>query len=122
MMPTMRHPTAEGTPQIGTPAVARVGEKEDPALKAPGQARPKPGFGMQDGTQDEVVLLDQLAHALLMVPIRAEIEMPLDRYGKKPRRSLNRLMACGMTLFYHTASRVPRGGNGRECAPSPHRP
>jgi len=96
-MPMMGHPAAERTPQIGTLAVARVGEKEDPALTASGQARPKAGFDAQDGTQDEVVLPDQLAHTLLVVPVRAGIEMPLDRYGKKPRRSLNRLMDCGMT-------------------------
>lgn len=59
-------------------------------------------LGLQDGPQDEIVLQDQVEYRWLTVPVRAELEMRLDLYGKKARVSLIMLMYSCMPLSYHT--------------------
>jgi hypothetical protein len=46
------------------------------------------GLGPQNRAEDEVVLADELAHPVVVVPPRVVDETLLDSYGKKPRVSL----------------------------------
>jgi hypothetical protein len=74
-------------------------------MPAAGQEGPQVRFGSQDGPQDEVELQDQVAYPRFTVPVRAELEMFLDLYGKEPRVSLMMLMySFLMPLSYHTTS------------------
>ena len=100
---------AEGTAQIGAASVPGVGEEEDPALPAPREAGPGAELGEQDRMQYGVVLQDQLAQWRRAVPVGGEPELPLDRYGKKARRSLNRLIVNGMACSYHKGATMSRG-------------
>ena len=85
-------PAAKRTAEIRTPAVARVGEKEDPAVRAPAEASPEVGLGLQQGAQHEVVLKDEAASLALAVPGQAELKAALDFYDKKARVSLTMLI------------------------------
>ena len=88
----MRLSAAKGAAQISTASVSRVRGEEDAAMPAPGKERPQARFGSQDGPQDEIVLQDQVAYPRFTVPVRAELEMFLERYGKEARLSLMMLM------------------------------
>lgn len=81
----MRLPAPEGTPQVTTPGVARVGQEKDPVMPAAGQAAPQTRLGPQRRTQYEVVFQDQIAHFVPPIPVPAKLEMLLDLDGKKPR-------------------------------------
>ena len=103
-------PAAERTAEISTAPVSRVGRKEDAAVPAAGQEGPQARFGLQNGPQDEIVLQDQIAYPRFPVPVRAELEMFLELYGKEARVSLMMLMYDSlMPLSYHTASTTSRG-------------
>jgi hypothetical protein len=106
----MRLPAAKGTAQISTIPVSWIGGKKDAAMFAAGQERPQVRFGVQEGPQDEIELQDQAAYPRFTVPVRAELEMFLDFYGKEARVSLMMLMVFfEMPLSYHAASSWSRG-------------
>ena len=73
-------------------------------MPAPGKERPQVRFGVQEGPQDEIELQDQVAYHRFTVPVRAELEMFLDFYGKEPRVSLMMLMLIWMSLSYRMTS------------------
>ena len=81
-------------PLIAT-GVAWMGQEEDAAMLALSQAALQVGMGSQDRPQDGVILKDESADLTLVVPVRPELKMPLDPYGKKPRVSLRMLMRTG---------------------------
>ncbi len=91
---------AEGAAQIAAAAVAGVGEETDPAIAAAREAGPRAGFSVQNKAprrpEGRVVLADQGARGADAVPLGTEMEVRLQGYRKKPRRSLKRLMECGM--------------------------
>jgi hypothetical protein len=57
-----------------------MGQEEDPAVPATGQASPQARFGPLNGPQDEIVLQHKSAYLALAVPVRAELEVLLDFY------------------------------------------
>lgn len=82
---------AKGTAEILSPAVARIGEKENPAVRAALEARPELPLGSEDRAQDEVVLKREAASLAPAVPVRGGVEAALDFYDKKARVSLTML-------------------------------
>ena len=81
----MRRATAEGTAQISPPRVARVGEKEDPAVPT---ARPAPAqlrLGPEHRPQHRVVREHQAAGRSGSIPILDEPKMRCDLDCQKPR-------------------------------------
>ena len=89
--------------------VALMGEEEDPAVPAPGQARPKVGPDPEPGPQDEVVRQDKIADVALAIPAGMEREILLNSYKGKPRVSLRMLMFICMLSSYQTATTVSQG-------------
>jgi hypothetical protein len=77
----MRFLAAKRTTQIAASGITGMGQKENPAIPATGQAWPQARFGPQNGPQDDIVLQHESAHLALAVPARAELEMLLDFYG-----------------------------------------
>ena len=67
-------------------------EEEDPAMPAALQAPPQVGMGSQNRPQDDIILKNKIADLAPVVPVRPELKMRLDPYGKKPRLSLMMLM------------------------------
>jgi len=87
----MAVPAAKGTAEILSPAVARVAQKEDPAVRAALEARPKVRLRLQRQAQGAVVPKDEVKRLALAVPAQAEREDLLDFYDKKARVSLTML-------------------------------
>lgn len=110
--PSVRLPTAERTEQILTLGIARIGQKENPAVPAPLQAPPKLRLPAQNRSQNKIVPQDQVPNLVPMMPSRAELEMLLDFYGQKPRFSLITLMLFGMSPSYLFDSTLSRGRMG----------
>jgi hypothetical protein len=77
----MRIFAPKSTTQIAAPGITGMGQEEDPAVPAAGQASPQARFGPQNGPQDEIVLQHKSVYFALAVPDRAELEMLLDFYG-----------------------------------------
>ena len=118
---------AEGATEVLTRRVARVRDKEDPAVPAPGKKPPHLGLVSQDGAQDDVVIQDELAHLATGVPviIRGRLEALLDFYEKVPRVSFTMLMLLVTLSSYQPATNSSRGktkaifigtGRGARCA------
>jgi len=101
----VRLSAAKGTAQVPAlplvaAGIAGVGEEEDAAMLAAGQATSQVGMRSQRRPQDDIVFQDQAANLATAVPVRLKLKMALDPYGKKPRLSLMMLMrpACLMAL------------------------
>jgi hypothetical protein len=69
-----------------------MGHEENAAMPAPGQAGAQAGLGSKNRSQQQIVLQDQGAHRPLAVPVRPELEKPLDPDCKKPKLPLKMLM------------------------------
>src|SRR5262245_7827338 len=80
--------TPERTAQVPPPSIAPIGEKEDPAVPASGQALSQPGFNPQHRAQHHVVRQHQRRDHLIAIPLRVESKTPCDLSCKKPRLSL----------------------------------
>ena len=106
---TMRIFAPKSTTQIAAPGITRMGQEEDSAVSATGQASPQTRLGPQNGPQDEIVLQHDGAYFALAVPIPAELEMFLDSYGKKPRFSLIILISFSTSSSYPVDTHVSRG-------------
>ena len=82
---------SEGTPQIAAPRIARVAQKEDPTVPTSSQAPAPRWAGLQNRSQQRVILEDQLRDDAGPIPIRFEPKMLLDPDCKKPKPSLRML-------------------------------
>jgi hypothetical protein len=87
LLPAMVPSTAEWTTQIPPTNVPRMREKANPAACTVSNAAEKLGVGLQDRVQRRLILPDKRLGAVILVPIRAKREKPLDGYGKKARPS-----------------------------------
>jgi hypothetical protein len=67
-------PASERTPQITPAGIARVGEKENPAVPTAGPAPAQLRLGSQDRAQQHVIRQDQLDHRAVPIPV-----------GRKPK-------------------------------------
>ncbi len=104
----MRLAAAKGTAQVAPPGVAGVGQKEDPAMPATPQTAPQVALAAQQGPHHDVILQHQSAHFALAIPIRTEVEMPLDLDYDKPRVSLI-IQVFITSLSYPIDAPVSRG-------------
>jgi len=86
--------TPEGTSQIVTAGIARMGEQENAAMPASSQAFSQLRLGSPKGSQQHVILTDQTGHLTLPIPAWAKLEILRDPYCKNPRLSLRMLMYC----------------------------
>ena len=86
-LPAMVLPTAERAPQLPPTRIARMREKANPAVRAGSDAPAKLGMGLQDRVQRRLILPDKRPGAIVLMPICAKREKPLDGYGKKARLS-----------------------------------
>ena len=57
-------------------------------MNAVGHTWPELGMGLYDRVQRELILLDERAGTILLMPIRSKREKPLDGYDKKARLSV----------------------------------
>jgi hypothetical protein len=104
----MRLAAAKRTAQVTPPDVAGMGQEEDPAMPATPQTAPKVPLAPQQGPQHDVILQHQSAHFTPAIPIRTEVEMPLDLDYDKPRVSL--IIRVSITsLSYPIDAPVSRG-------------
>ena len=78
-------PAAEWTTQVPPTGVAGMREKANPAVPAVRNAATKVGMGLQDRVQRGLILPDKRLGTLVLMPIRAKRENPLDGYDKKTR-------------------------------------
>jgi hypothetical protein len=83
---------AKGTSQVRTTGVARVRQKENAAMPAPGQAGSQTRLGSQNRSQKQIILQHQGGYRPSVIPVRPELEMLLDLDCKKPKLSLRMLM------------------------------
>lgn len=83
---------AKGTAQVLTAGVTWMGKEEDVAMLAALQAPPQVRMGSQDRPQYDIILKDEIADLVPVVPVRPKLKMPLDPYGKKPRFSMMMLI------------------------------
>ena len=104
----MRQAAAKGTAQVAPPGVPGVGQEEDPAVPATAQTAPQVALASQQRPQHDVVLQHQSAHCALAIPIRTELEMPLDLDYNKPRVSLI-IRVFVTSLSYPIDAPVSRG-------------
>ena len=84
-------PAAEGATQVMPPGIARVGEKENATMPAPGQAGSQERLGPQNRSQELVILQDHGDHRAPTIPVRRELKMPLNPGCKKTKLSLKLL-------------------------------
>jgi hypothetical protein len=78
-------------------------------MPATPQTAPQVGLASQHGPQHDVILQHQSANFALAIPIRSEVEMPLDLDYDKPRVSLIILILFDMSLSYLIDASVSRG-------------
>jgi hypothetical protein len=108
LMPAMRLPTAEGTAQIATPRVARVREKEDPAVPTAGQAPAQPRLGAEHRSQQRVIREHQGDHRTASIPIGDEPKLRRDLDCQKPRFWLWTPTTFKRPLSYGNSPRLSR--------------
>lgn len=105
---TVRLPTPEGAAQIPAPRVARVREKENPAVptasQAPAQRRP----GADHRSQQRVIRERQGDNGLAAIPIFDEPKMGRDLDCQKPRFWLWMLTLFKRPLSYGNSFRLSR--------------
>ena len=99
-LPAVSFPAAEWTPQILAPRVARVGDKINPAMPTSGQARSQVRPGLQNRSQEQVILQHQPRHRSFPIPAGAKLELRCDLYCKKPKLSLRMPMLRKTTPSY----------------------
>jgi hypothetical protein len=88
LLPTMLLAASEGTPQIRSACVARVGEKANAAMHTMSHAATQPRVCVQHAVQVDLIMLDERIGAVVLVPIGPEGKNFLDRYDKKARFSV----------------------------------
>ena len=93
-------PATEGTAQVVPTGIARVGQEENAAVPAPGQAGAQMRLGPQYRPQEHVILQYQRGHRAPAVPVRPELKMLRDPNCKKPKLSLKMLTLNDMSPSY----------------------
>ena len=58
----MGFPAAKGTTQVATAGIARIGQEENAAVPAPAQAGSQTGLGVQNRSQQQIMLQHQGGH------------------------------------------------------------
>ena len=96
-------PASEGTAEIVTRRVSRVGEEEDSAVVTTLETSPQSGFCLDCRAKDTEVRRGETACLPFTVPVQCEFEVALKLYCRKARFSL----AVLKTLF--TPSSYPLG-------------
>jgi hypothetical protein len=71
--------------------IARIGEKEDPAMPTARQARSQKRFVPQNRSHHHIIIQNQRGHLALAIPVRSKLKMPRDLYCKKTTDSVNML-------------------------------
>lgn len=100
---------AKGAMQIPATCVAGMGEKASPTVNAVSDTLLKPGRGLQDRVQRDLILPNQRTGALILVPIRAKRENFPECYHKKARVSVRMLGVSFTASSYLIAARAARG-------------
>jgi hypothetical protein len=83
----MMLPAAERAAQVPPTGVAGVRKEANSALRAGSNAPEKLRMALQDRVQRCLILPDKRPGAIVLMPICANREKPLDGYGKKARLS-----------------------------------
>ncbi|MGB9442550.1 MAG: hypothetical protein WCB15_31730 [Desulfobacterales bacterium] len=105
-------PAAERAAKIAAACIAWVGEKQDLAMPALGQAFFQVRLLFENAPNNPVVLRNNTADLFLAVPIRNELKTRLYLYYKKAKCSLISLMYLGipsLSLFCLATIKVQRG-------------
>jgi hypothetical protein len=105
-------PAAERAAKIAAACIAWVGEKQDLAMPALGQAFFQVRLLFENAPNNPVVLRNNTADLFLAVPIRNELKTRLYLYYKKAKCSLISLMYLGISslfLFCLATIKVQRG-------------
>src|SRR5208283_2714987 len=102
-------PATEGTTHlIALPDIARMSQKENAAMPAPGQAGTQLRLGPQNRSQQPIILQRQRRHGPLAIPVRPKLKMFCDRACKKPKLPLKMLTLNLMSPSYRTGSQESR--------------
>ena len=118
-LPAMVLPAAERTSQVPPAGVAGMRQEANPAVRAGSHAPAKLGMGLQDRVQRGLILPDQRAGAVVLMPIRAKREKLLDGNGKKARLStITSIVLCTPSSYLPEAN-APRGRPRFFCVPWP---
>ncbi len=99
-------PATEGTAQVVPTDIARVGQEENPAVPAPGQAGTQLRLGVQNRPQQHIIFLHQRGHRARAIPIRPKLKMLRDPNCKKPKLSLRMLTLNDMSSSYRIGTPV----------------
>jgi len=102
-------PATEGTTHfIALPDIARMSQKENAAMPAPGQAGTQLRLGPQNRSQQPIILKHQGRYGPLAIPVRPKLKMLCDRDCKKPKLPLKMLRLNLMSPSYRNGSRESR--------------
>ena len=103
-------PAAERASQVPPTCVAGMREKANPAVRAVSDAAPQLGMGLQNRVQRGLILPDKRPGAIVLMPICAKREKPLDGYGKKARLSTIIAIVLYTPSSYLFDANASRGG------------
>ncbi len=84
-------PAAKGTTQVLPAGIARMGEQENTAVPAPGQAGSQVRLGAQHRSQEQIILQYQGGYRPPTIPVHPKLKMLRNPYCKKPKLSLRML-------------------------------
>jgi len=93
-------PAAERAAKIDAPCIAWVGEKQDLAMPASGQALSQMWLLFENIANNPVILCNDTADRFLAVPVRNELKTRLYLYYKKAKCSLMSLMYLGIPSLF----------------------
>jgi hypothetical protein len=108
-LPTMVLPAAERTSQVPPTCIAGMREKANPAARAVSNAVPKLGMGLQNRVQRGLILPHKRPGTIVLLPICAKREKPLDGDDKKARLSAIISMVVDTPSSYLFDANASRG-------------
>ena len=106
---TMLLTAAEGTAQVLTTCIARMGEETNPTVRAAYRAVRQIRTITQDGIQRELILTNKRTGAVVLVPILVKRENFRDGYDKIARFSVKMLMVFSTSSSYSLDATASRG-------------
>lgn len=106
--PPVSFATTERATQIPAPGIARIDEKENPAVPAAVPAPSQLSPGLQNRSQQHIIRPNQRSHRATAIPVNVEPKVRLDLDCKKPRFWLWILTSVKAPLFYWNASELSR--------------
>ena len=110
--PAMRFPASERAAQIAPTGIARVSEKEYPAVPTASPASAQLRLGPQNRAQQHIIGKDQGHHRATPIPIRAKLEVLPDLDCKNPRLWLWTLKLLKAPLVLPKRPQVVEAGQG----------